>query len=57
MTGEQPVNSNKTGTITVGKHAHTFLKPTVRGKSKSTQNKQLYLDFNTKKVLVGGFMF
>ena len=25
------VNSDKTGTITVGKHAHTCLKPTVRG--------------------------
>ena len=25
--------------------------------SKSTQNKQLYLDFNTKKVLVRRFMF
>ena len=25
------MNSNKTGTITVGKHANTCLRPTVRG--------------------------
>jgi hypothetical protein len=47
-----PVNSNKIGTITVGKHAHTYLKPTVRGNCTFKRTKESFEEWEIQSKFI-----
>jgi hypothetical protein len=46
------VNSNKTGTITVGKYVHTCLKPTVRGNCTFKRTKESFEEWEIQSKFI-----